>query len=98
VTFFGVVPPDQLESTARELAKLPETRQCSGTAGPQNLMATVWVASLLDAQNLEVSLAARLPHLRITDRAVALRIVKLVGRLLDDNGRARGHVPIDLWT
>ncbi|MER5495279.1 Lrp/AsnC family transcriptional regulator [Streptomyces sp. NPDC002490] len=97
VTFFGVVAPDHLDSTARELAKLPETRQCSGTAGPQNLVATVWVASLLDAQNLEVSLATRLPHLRITDRAVALRTVKLVGKLLDEDGRARGHVPIDVW-
>jgi DNA-binding Lrp family transcriptional regulator len=97
VTYFGTVPPEHLETAARELAKLSEVRACAGTAGPQNLVAMVWVASLLDAQNLEVSLAARLPHLRITDRAVALRTVKLAGRLLDNNGRARGHVPIDLW-
>ncbi|MEV0492421.1 hypothetical protein [Streptomyces atratus] len=41
--------------------------------------------------------AARLPHLRIADRAVALRAVKLMGRLLDPAGRAGGFVPMNLW-
>ncbi|MFI9774213.1 winged helix-turn-helix transcriptional regulator [Streptomyces sp. NPDC051956] len=36
-------------------------RLCVGTAGPQNLIATVWLASLLDAQLLEVGLAGKLP-------------------------------------
>ncbi|MFB8268079.1 MULTISPECIES: Lrp/AsnC family transcriptional regulator [unclassified Streptomyces] len=97
VTFFGSVPPEHLDSTARELAKLPEIRLCVGTAGPQNLIATVWVASLLDAQLLEVKLAGRLPHLRIADRAVALRAVKLMGRLLDAEGRAVGYEQVDVW-
>ncbi|TGB14234.1 Lrp/AsnC ligand binding domain-containing protein [Streptomyces sp. MZ04] len=82
---------------ARELAKLPETRLCVGVSGPQNLVATVWVRSLGDVQALEVRLAHALPHLRIVDRAVALRAVKLMGRLLDAGGRAVGFVPIDLW-
>ncbi|MFJ4902067.1 MULTISPECIES: Lrp/AsnC family transcriptional regulator [unclassified Streptomyces] len=97
VTFFGTVSPEHLDSTARELAKLPEIRQCLGLAGPQNLIATVWVSSLVDAQDLEVRLAAALPHLRIADRAVALRAVKLMGRLLDPDGRAIGFVPMNLW-
>ncbi|MFD0027594.1 hypothetical protein ACWGDS_36085 [Streptomyces sp. NPDC055059] len=79
------------------MAKLPEIRLCVGTAGPQNLIATVWVASLLDAQLLEVRLAGKLPHLRIADRAVALRAVKLMGRLLDAEGRAVGYEQVDVW-
>ncbi|MEV0112982.1 Lrp/AsnC family transcriptional regulator [Streptomyces sp. NPDC050844] len=97
VTFFGSVPAEHLEATARELAKLPETRLCVGVSGPQNFVATVWVGSLGDVQALEVRLAHALPHLRIVDRAVALRAVKLMGRLLDAGGRAVGFVPIDLW-
>ncbi|MEE1793495.1 Lrp/AsnC family transcriptional regulator [Streptomyces sp. BE308] len=97
VTFFGTVAAEHLDATARELAKLPEIRQCLGLAGPQNLIATVWVSSLVDAQALEVRLAAALPHLRIADRAVALRAVKLMGRLLDPEGRAVGFVPMNLW-
>ncbi|WP_328947501.1 hypothetical protein OG778_00555 [Streptomyces sp. NBC_00184] len=45
----------------------------------------------------EVRLAAALPHLRIADRAVALRAVKPMGRLLDPDGRAVGFVPMNLW-
>lgn len=97
VTFFGSVAAEHLDSTAKELAKLPEIRQCLGLAGPQNLIATVWVSSLVDAQALEVRLAAALPHLRIADGAVALRAVKLMGRLLDPDGRAIGFVPMNLW-
>ncbi|MBO0915914.1 hypothetical protein [Streptomyces laculatispora] len=51
----------------------------------------------MDAQDLEVRLASSLPHLRIADRAVALRAVKLMGRLLDPDGRAIGFVPMNLW-
>ncbi|MFD8687380.1 Lrp/AsnC family transcriptional regulator [Streptomyces sp. NPDC059651] len=97
VTFFGTVAAEHLDSTARELARLPEIRQCLGPAGPQNIAATVWVSSLVDAQALEVRLAAALPHLRIADRAVALRAVKLMGRPLDPDGRAIGFVPMNLW-
>jgi hypothetical protein len=97
VTLFGSMAAEHLESTARELAKLPEIRQCGALASPTNPIATVWVSSLVDAQALEVRLAARLPHLRIADRAVALRAVKLTGRLLDPRGRAVGFVPMNRW-
>lgn len=97
VTLFGSTPPDLLDSTGRALAKLPEIRLCAGVAGPRNLVATVWVGSLVDVQSLEVRLANDLPHLRIADRAVALRAIKLMGRLLDPDGRAIGYVPVEPW-
>jgi hypothetical protein len=67
-------------------------------AGPQNLLATALVASLSEVQRLEVRLARALPQLRIADRSVALRITKHMGRLLDEEGRARAFVPVDVWT
>lgn len=91
-----VRPDHRTSPSSRELAKLAEIRQCLGLAGPRNLIATVWVSSLMDAQALEVRLTAALPHLRIADRAVVLRTVKLMGRLLDPEGRAIGFVPMNL--
>ncbi|MFE0136394.1 hypothetical protein ACFWY6_33225 [Streptomyces sp. NPDC059037] len=54
----------------------------------------MWVGSPGDVQALEVRIAHALPHLRIVDRAVALRAVKLMDRRLDAAGRAVGFVPI----
>ena len=75
----------------------PRSAGSAGRAQTQNLVATVWVRSLVDVHSLEVRPAHALPHLRIVDRAVALRAVKLMGRLLDAGGRAVGFVPIDIW-
>lgn len=66
-------------------------------AGPHNLAMTVWLRSIADAQTLETRLAAKLPYLRTVDRTIALRAVKLMGRLLDPEGRAIGFVPLDIW-
>ncbi|MFB6782749.1 Lrp/AsnC family transcriptional regulator [Streptomyces sp. NPDC056352] len=97
VTFFGSTPPDLLDATARELAKIPEIRMCIGVAGPRNLIATAWVGSLMDVQSLEIRLVKSLPHFHIADRAVSLRTVKLMGRRLDPEGRAVGFVAVDPW-
>uniref|UniRef100_A0AAU1M309 Lrp/AsnC family transcriptional regulator n=1 Tax=Streptomyces sp. NBC_00148 TaxID=2903626 RepID=A0AAU1M309_9ACTN len=97
VTFFASVASEHLNATARDIARFPEIRLCVGVAGPQNLLATAWVASLVDVHLLEVRLARALPRLRIADRSVCLRMTKHVGRLLDEQGRARGFVPVDIW-
>ncbi|MFC9457838.1 hypothetical protein ACFWN5_33660 [Streptomyces sp. NPDC058430] len=41
-------------------------------------------------------LSGTLPHLRIADRAVALRAVKLMRRLLDAEGLAVGYEQVDV--
>ncbi|MGC0420391.1 Lrp/AsnC family transcriptional regulator [Embleya sp. AB8] len=96
-TFWAQVPPEHLDATARELAQLPEIRMIMGIAGPHNLVMTLWLRSVAEAQTLETRLAERLLHLRTVDRAIALRAVKLMGRLLDPEGRAIGFVPLDIW-
>ncbi|WP_020645023.1 hypothetical protein [Amycolatopsis balhimycina] len=60
-------------------------------------MLVVWLPSQQDALSLEAVLAAKLPWLEITGRAVTLRTVKLMGRLLDSAGRDAGRVPLDFW-
>ncbi|WP_249027086.1 Lrp/AsnC family transcriptional regulator, partial [Amycolatopsis lexingtonensis] len=87
VTLWLRVPPDKLESTARSLAMLPEVRMCAALTGVANLMLVLWLPSQHDTVAVEALLAAKLPWLEITGRAVTLRSVKLMGRLLDASGR-----------
>ncbi|MCR6485966.1 AsnC family transcriptional regulator [Amycolatopsis sp. OK19-0408] len=97
VTLWLRVPPDKLETTARSLAMLPEVRMCAALSGAANLMLVVWLPAHQETVALEAVLAAKLPWLEITGRAVTLRSVKLMGRLLDAAGRGIGRVPLDFW-
>ncbi|MDT7798345.1 MAG: hypothetical protein QOI78_1778 [Actinomycetota bacterium] len=97
VTLWLRVPPDKLETTARSLAMLPDVRMCAAVSGEANLMLVVWLPAQHDTVALEGVLAAKLPWLEITGRAVTLRSVKLMGRLLDSAGRGVGRVPLDFW-
>jgi DNA-binding Lrp family transcriptional regulator len=94
--YFASAPADKLREISQALAALAEVRSCAITAGPHNLVIDVWLRGLPDVHNLEAHLSARLP-LRVADRAVVLRTVKHMGRLLDPDGRCRGVVPLD-WS
>ncbi|QYN38498.1 Lrp/AsnC family transcriptional regulator [Pseudonocardia sp. DSM 110487] len=94
--YFASAPADKLREISQALAAVSEVRSCAITAGPHNLVIDVWLRSLPDVHNLEAHLCARLP-LRVADRAVVLRTVKHMGRLLDPDGRCRGVVPLD-WS
>lgn len=59
-----------------------------------NLLLGVWLRSLTDLQRLEAALT---PQPQVLDRSIGQRTVKRMGRLLDDAGRAAGHVPVDPW-
>jgi DNA-binding Lrp family transcriptional regulator len=94
--YFASAPADKLREISQALAAVAEVRSCGITAGPHNLIIDVWLRSLPDVHNLEAHLCARLP-LRVDDRAVVLRTVKHMGRLLDPDGRCHGVVPLD-WS
>lgn len=89
MTLWLRVPPDKLETTARSLAMEPEVRMCAALSGTANLMLVLWLPSHHDTVAAEARLGAKLPWLEIADRAVTVRSVKLMGRLLDDRGEGR---------
>ena len=95
--YFASAPADKLREISQALAGVAEVRSCAITAGPHNLVIDAWLRSLPDVHSLEAHLCARLPPLRVADRAVVLRTVKHMGRLLDEDGRYRGVVPLD-WS
>ncbi|MEU5845992.1 Lrp/AsnC family transcriptional regulator [Saccharopolyspora shandongensis] len=96
-TLWASVPPGELDKVVQGLGALPELRMCSSVTGPHNLLFTLWLKSVADLARLEALLADRLPQLQLVDRAVTLRMVKLMGRLLDEDGHASDCVPINPW-
>ena len=91
------LPADRLDPAAAWFATLPQARMCGVTVGPANLVTYLMARHLPELRRLEQELAARFPDARVRDRQLTLRAVKLVGRLLDEEGRAAGYVPLDPW-
>jgi DNA-binding Lrp family transcriptional regulator len=96
-TLWISVPPAWLARTAAELSRLPQTRMCAAVIGSSNLVATVWLRSMSDLSSLETEIMARVPDIRVNDRLLTLRHLKLMGQVLDGSGRAERYVPMDIW-
>ncbi|MGW6688057.1 Lrp/AsnC family transcriptional regulator [Streptomyces sp. NPDC054961] len=96
VIYWGRVAAGALESVSRLVTGVREVRLCAGVTGRHNLLVVAWVKSLADAQRFEVRLNERAPGLEITDRAVALWLMKVSGHLLDERGYRIGAVPFDV--
>lgn len=93
-----LVPDEGTYEVGTQLARRPETRFVASTVGAGNL---VWVVNLRAAGELELLLAelrSTSKHpVRVLERSVVLTISKLHGRILDRDGRAISHVPVDPW-
>lgn len=82
------VPVDRLEETARALTARPETRLVATCVGEADLVVTAWLPSLADAHPFATMLAERFPEVRVVRWLTGLRVVKRMGRPLDERGRA----------
>ncbi|MBK1786015.1 Lrp/AsnC family transcriptional regulator [Prauserella cavernicola] len=91
------VPDEYLDSIGSDLGGWAQTRTCMAVTGPQNLMWTVALHDLGELHAVVEKLRMCHPEVRIGDRHAVLRTVKLYGRLLDENGRCYGSVPLDFW-
>ncbi|RVU14610.1 Lrp/AsnC family transcriptional regulator [Streptomyces antnestii] len=90
-------PTGQLEHVGRSLASVPEIRACAAVSGTSNLLLFAWLRDVTDLHRLEQLVVQRHPDVTITERAVSLHTIKLLGRLLDADGHSIGHVPVDFW-
>lgn len=97
VYLWADAPVDTLEETARVLTGFPQSRLCATVAAGPRLALCAWLRTVEELHRLELAIAARLPHVQITDRLVVLRAIKRMGRLLDEAGRAVGVVPVNIW-
>ncbi|WGM22859.1 Lrp/AsnC family transcriptional regulator (plasmid) [Paenarthrobacter sp. OM7] len=91
------MPDEMLERTGNALLTWPETRTCAAIAGSSNMLLTLGLHAVADLHSLASRVAERFPYVRIVDRQLVMRQVKLYGRILDPSGRSTGVVPVDPW-
>ncbi|MEV6312143.1 Lrp/AsnC family transcriptional regulator [Streptomyces sp. NPDC051840] len=90
------VPSAELDSAGHVTARLPGVRLCMAVTGETNLLVSTWARSLTEAADFETHLGRRLPSAHVRRRDITLLTAKRMGRLLDDQGRAQGHIPLGL--
>lgn len=76
---------------------LRDTRLCAATVSDADAIAVAFFRGLDGLADYEARLGTAAAGLRVVDRAVTLRWVKRMGRLLGEDGRAIGYVPMDVW-
>ena len=97
VHLWGQLPPARTAHIAAQLVTMREVRMCATISGPHNLYLTVWLRTLRHLDAFQARLAACLPELTITDRALTLWHLKLGGHLLGPEGRHLRSIPLQLW-
>nr|WP_240189382.1 Lrp/AsnC ligand binding domain-containing protein [Nakamurella flavida] len=97
VYLWANTPVDKLAETARTLSGFRQARLCATVAASPSLALCSWLQTVEEVHRLEVAITARLPYVDIIDRLIVLRQVKRMGRLLDEEGRAVGVVPINIF-
>lgn len=94
--YFIEAPASIVEQLRTALGKVPQIRLAALTASRYNLMLAVWVRDLAGIHAFEVAFERAAPGARIQDRSLVMRVVKHMGRILDENGQATGPiVPIE---
>ncbi|WP_285687608.1 Lrp/AsnC family transcriptional regulator [Actinoplanes sp. NBRC 103695] len=92
--YYGSIDVEGLDDAEARLRGLAGVRACSIVAGPYNVIIDAWLHSPAEVHELERRMSHALPALRIQDRSVVLRVVKLLGRVLDTQGRSVRSVPL----
>jgi DNA-binding Lrp family transcriptional regulator len=92
--YFGSLAVHELDEAEGRIRALPGVRACNLVAGPYNVIVDAWLRSTAEAHDLERRMNQAVPTLRIQDRSIVLRMIKLVGRVLDAEGRSVRSVPL----
>ncbi|MBP2328287.1 DNA-binding Lrp family transcriptional regulator [Kibdelosporangium banguiense] len=92
--YFGSIDVRDIEDVEGRIRTLPGIRAASLVAGPYNVVIDAWLRSAAEAHDLERKMSHVLPALRVQDRSVVLRTIKLLGRILDTEGRSVRSVPL----
>ncbi|WP_197383282.1 Lrp/AsnC family transcriptional regulator [Mycolicibacterium mengxianglii] len=92
------VPHQELDTVGHHVGSWSEIRFCAAVVHSSNLLLVVNLRASEHLADIETRLLAAHPALTITDRRLVLRMSKVNGHLLDDEGRTRGVVPVDPWS
>ena len=92
-----VVPDPDLEAVGREVGAWPETRFCATVVSAATMVLVVNLRAPEQLEQVVARLTARHPGVGVADRRLVLRLDKVHGRLLDEQGRSTGLVAVDPW-
>lgn len=84
--WFGRVPAGTHEEVGEALASFPELRLAASTTGRTNFLITMWLRSVDEIMDMEHRILQAVPQIRMDECAVAVTIVKRVGRRLNIDG------------
>lgn len=89
------VPPRMLDAVGQYVAHLPSTRLSMGVLHSRwNLSTVFWLNRIEQLLEIEETITAQFPEVRVVHRATRLRELKRLGWRLDDAERVESRVPI----
>jgi DNA-binding Lrp family transcriptional regulator len=91
------VPDTDVQQVGKALGALPETRHCAAVTSPTNLELIVSLRSLQHLDEVLTHIAREHPSATVVDRKLVLRMTKVYGRLLDEQGQSTRVIPVDPW-
>lgn len=94
---WATAPINNLKDTARRLSLMREARLTATVAAGPVIALSTWLRTVEELHRIELSIAEQIPELQVVDRLIVLRVVKRMGRLIDEDGRSVGVVPVNIW-
>ncbi|RAN72821.1 AsnC family transcriptional regulator [Bacillus sp. SRB_336] len=86
--WFAKVPAGQHEAAAATLRRLRNVRFIASTTGPSNFTIIMWLRSVADVMDVELTLVQNIPGIELRESVVMLACAKRVGRKLRPDGTA----------
>lgn len=91
------VPDADVDTVGREVGAWIETRFCAAVASSTTLLLIVNLRAVEQLEQIVARLVHAHPAVAVTDRRLVVRMSKVNGRILDEEGRSRHVVPVDPW-
>ena len=96
-TLWCRIEPELLDAAGRVLSRAPEVRNCFAVVGADNLVVQLWLHSPAELDAFEIRLRQEFPGLHVGERSIVLYLRKLLGHVLDQNGRRTSTIAPDVW-
>lgn len=91
--WFVKVPPGQHEAAAATLRRLRNVRFSASTTGQSNFTVIMWLHSVADVMDVELTLQQNIPGIELMESVVMLACAKRVGRMLNPDTTAASVAP-----
>lgn len=93
--WFAHVPAGRHEQAAAALAKMPNVRLSASTTGRTNFLIIMWLRSVADLMDTELTLEQNIPGIDLVESVIILQANKRVGWMLNPDTTAVGPAIAD---